>query len=936
MNNFDLIDYAVPKGGFYNVVGMKNGKPFPKFTDSKEEAYDIANKLSKQGLNVYFALGKLKKSGNRQKDNIESLGAIWLDIDCGSRKAEEIEPSTGLPKGYATQKEGNIALKKFCDIVGLPTPVIVNSGYGFHIYWAFTEEVPTEKWIPIAERLKQVCVTQGFRADPTVFEPTRILRVPNTYNHKKAKPKLVEVILSSAERYAPDDIRELLGVDPDAVIKPRTKPALDALQKLLVQNKGYKFSKLLSRQDTCLQLKDSLKNRATLSEPRWWDALSVAKFCEDGDMAIHAVSQEHPDYDFNTVERKIVGIKYAHSCEEFAKKNPNGCKGCVHKGKITGPLELGKVIKRAKNSPINKFTDYFRGENGGVYKQDGDDAKFVYEHDVYLKKQMWDTGEEAYASVFRFHSPHDGVREFSIPNDKLEKRELLRQLAKNGVISTTNGGALHEYVLNSIKFKQTERASEIMRLQFGWANNNTKFIAGEREITADGVYHTPAAKVTRSIAPFFEPKGTLEKWQEVFNVYNRKGLEIQAFAALSGFGSPLLEMTGQKGAIINLVHKNAGTGKTTVLRMANSICGDPEMLLGNPKDTAVARVNKLGFLKNIVNTMDELSNLDSEEISDFAYECSQGKGKDKGMANSNANRINDTTWRAITLSTSNSSFYQKLMVGKSLPEGELMRLIEFVIDYQDTTIVSTEEGKEKFDHQLTENYGHAIVPFVQHVIANPEGTKNIVRSIQRKIDKEMRLTQRERNWSAIIAANIAGGYIANELGIIKFDMERIYLKAGEIIKILREETIAPVDSYVATLGGFIVQNLNRLLIVNDGVDKRTSKSVAPIMEPKWHELVMRHEPDTQKLFIPVNKLREELNKDQTDYKAFIKDLGIRGIYCETINKRMSKGMLITAPAQRCAVFDTSHPEFINMDEIVAKQKEDANRESGIPDKLEEV
>ena len=40
-------------------------------------------------------------------------------------------------------------------------------------------------------------------------------------------------------------------------------------------------------------------------------------------------------------------------------------------------------------------------------------------------------------------------------------------------------------------------------------------------------------------------------------------------------------------------------------------------LLGTFKDTAVARVNKLGILNNIVNTVDELSNMDSEDVSDF-------------------------------------------------------------------------------------------------------------------------------------------------------------------------------------------------------------------------------------------------------------------------------------------------------------------------------
>ena len=188
MQTFDLIDYVVPRGGIYNVIGMKEGKLIPKFTKSLEAAYEIAEEFSEQNTDVYFALGKLKEKGNRKVDNVESLGAIWLDIDCGAGKAEEIEPSTGLPKGYASQAEGAKALKVFCEVVDLPEPTIVNSGYGLHVYWAFTEEVPTEKWIPIAQRLKEICVTQKFYADPNVFDPARILRVPGTYNQKKATP----------------------------------------------------------------------------------------------------------------------------------------------------------------------------------------------------------------------------------------------------------------------------------------------------------------------------------------------------------------------------------------------------------------------------------------------------------------------------------------------------------------------------------------------------------------------------------------------------------------------------------------------------------------------------------------------------------------------------------------------------------------------------
>ena len=88
MTDYDLLDHVVPKGGIYSVVGMKEGKPVPRFTDSLEEAHEIADAFSEQGLDVYFALGKLKEKGNRRVDNVESLGAIWLDIDCGGDKAE--------------------------------------------------------------------------------------------------------------------------------------------------------------------------------------------------------------------------------------------------------------------------------------------------------------------------------------------------------------------------------------------------------------------------------------------------------------------------------------------------------------------------------------------------------------------------------------------------------------------------------------------------------------------------------------------------------------------------------------------------------------------------------------------------------------------------------------------------------------------------------
>ena len=131
-----------------------------------------------------------------------------------------------------------------------------------------------------------------------------------------------------------------------------------------------------------------------------------------------------------------------------------------------------------------------------------------------------------------------------------------------------------------------------------WADKDSKFILGDREISADGVYHSPPSDVTKEIAPRIHTAGTFEKWKEIWSLYGRRLIwKPKAFAALSAFGSPLLRFTGQSGALINLVHSDSGTGKSTVLFMINSVFGHPTDLCGTPKDTANSLYKKLGYLQ---------------------------------------------------------------------------------------------------------------------------------------------------------------------------------------------------------------------------------------------------------------------------------------------------------------------------------------------------
>ena len=131
------------------------------------------------------------------------------------------------------------------------------------------------------------------------------------------------------------------------------------------------------------------------------------------------------------------------------------------------------------------------------------------------------------------------------------------------------------------------------------------------------------------------PVGSLEKWQEVFNLYGTRGLEPHAFAALTGFGAPIFKFLGQRGAMLNVIHPSSGTGKTTILHMANSIWGSPDGLCCVKEDTLNAKILRLGMYNNLPYTVDEMTNMKWEDFSALVYNITQGRGKDRVKASAN-------------------------------------------------------------------------------------------------------------------------------------------------------------------------------------------------------------------------------------------------------------------------------------------------------------
>jgi hypothetical protein len=574
--------------------------------------------------------------------------------------------------------------------------------------------------------------------------------------------------------------------------------------------------------------------------------------------------------------------------------------------------ESDEGVKETFNIPPYPFP-YFRGKNGGVYIEvrdddGGKDAINIYEHDLYIVKRLHDParGESIW---MRLHLPKDGMREFSMSAMDVMSTDKLRDtLGYHGVYGPKKQmESIMSYIITSAKNLQHKSEVEIMRTQFGWADKDSKFIIGEQEVSADKVAYSPPSSATGSLSEWLKPTGDYEEWKKSVRIYNEPGFEPHAFGFFTAFGAPLLKHLNLKGAIINLINNTSGTGKSTILKMCNSVWGHPEELMLQWKDTMNSMIHRLGVMNNLPVTIDEITKLSGDHFSDLAYSISQGRGKNRMKQHENAERSNTTKWGTMALCSSNASFYDKLSSLKATPDGEFMRLLEYRIDLTGTL---TKEEADVIFNRLYDNYGHAGVQYAQYLVGNLETALDAVMQIQQKLDKAIGLTSRERFWSAIIACNIAGALIAKDLGIIDFDIKRVFDWIVKEVKVMRNEIKAPATiSTASVINEFMNEHRGAVLVINGEADGRTGMEQLPMVEPKFNDLYIRMEPDTKKMFINAKQLRAYCSEQQITLKDTLKTLEIDKAYLGLVKKRLAKGTKISSGPVDVYVFNMDSPHF---------------------------
>lgn len=351
-----------------NPVFKPDGKPSlttrHKTFGSIEDLAKNIRLSAKSGKPLYMAMGgfdreksfidkeyngKAYKGFSRSADFTSHFRAFWLDIDVGEDKAKKGD-------GYATQEIAIEKLWGFVHAIGLPDPMVVNSGRGVHAYWALDKDLDAASWFKLAKVFDAIIKHYGLLADPAcTADKARILRPIGTINHKNGKT--VELI---------SDAPSMTYLDFANAMKPYYKEHKAEIEDLKIKTVTYvKKDRAEFNNDKPKHVKYFLKRcqvgnyaltgEEAVAEPVWRGILGIMRYCENAEKHIETLRSKcksrFPDttrFDADRTNEKLQRLESMDvgptTCAYFQRECGNLCDGCPHSynERINTPLTLAE------------------------------------------------------------------------------------------------------------------------------------------------------------------------------------------------------------------------------------------------------------------------------------------------------------------------------------------------------------------------------------------------------------------------------------------------------------------------------------------------------------------------------------------------------------------------------------------------------------------
>jgi len=918
----DFFRLVLPPSGWFYVAAITGGtrrarhKAYMTLDAVEAQSWALAEYQQRNKLNAYFTPctwtqqyvanedGK-NKNCRKHPELVHRLRALWLDID--SKKLGQ------------TVRESLTDLVTFTKKTHLPLPnVIVRTGGGVHVYWTFDEDLTLAQWQPLANALKEACQRHGFEADPAcTADSARILRLPGSKNLKYPEAP-VATVASLSPPVSLDAVREALG-SYDVPALPSSKVADPGINEEFSAG-GIQYTPgrvEIMAQNCPLIAAVAADGGASSAEPLWKGLLHICAHASDGAEWAHTLSKGHPGYNPTETDRKLAlcdltvpPTRCATLEEHYGKPSP--CDTCPHKGKIKGPSVLGKEQGESTIQPPEALPDGYFVTAGGVFytragKDDEADSIVRVCQVPILKIQVHDIFEHSandskitphihMTFADRRGRVHTGMFPMSILPDY---RALYAALAGIKFPFTRND---HKNGFDTLMTNWVQKLRETGEVttgkpQFGWHMKSHDeadgFAIGRTMYLPDGTSKTMMWPDTQ-LNHVYSPEGHMSEWKKAVALLLRRNRPELMTLVAGAFAAPLFTFLGESSAVVSAVSRESGVGKSSAMKVAQAVWGNPKTGLTSLDDTSKSVARKMGVIKNLPVFWDELRLTDdtAQEFLQMMFQLSQGREKTRLTAGVEFREAG--TWETILVCASNNHLSEFAYGTGQRTNANLKRLFEYEIAYDGET-PQAGDGTEIFNN-LRHNYGHAGVEYAKFLVANVKRVRGEVLAMNKGLYQMTGARNEDRYWIGTMATLLLGAKYAKELGLVDFDLKG--LKAF-LLKTYRgmqetEQEAAEMSRVVYHLQEYLRENEGASIIFKSnrprtGPGHREEPLVARIPTDTRHGLLWEYFIPSGTLRIPRQSLNDYLRKRSLRRKEFIKELEQLGYVCNEVRVGMGGG-----------------------------------------------
>lgn len=886
----DFLKHVLPHEGYYAAFIQQTKKHL--WFDRTDELGDAILRADAAGHTIYHACASYLDATRRTQERAKGAKCLWLDIDLAPKSK------------YADVQEAAGAVHAFCKSTSLPEPIYVGSGSGLHIYWTFEHQLEPAAWLAHAQGLRSLSQREGLDTDPVrTCDLASILRTPGTHNRKGGLIRPVQCGPLTGP-YPVEAFRRLLDepISRTAVTGTRAKPTLAAS---LGNTYGDEPRYGASVAQQCAAVRSLRETRGCLPEPLWYASLGVLAFCSDGDELGQEWSAGYDHYTPKETDERLARARKLSgptTCDKFHGLDPKTCEACPHWGQIKSPISLGKAGNHSRahvleigrrtgvfGEPIEEASkevddlpdlphDFFWSpQRALVTKSEGSRGSavdiVVSAYPIYLDSVQTGEVRGEWTFVLRQYIPERGWFDLPISASVLFGSQAQSELASRGANIHEHSHFIR-YVRAAVDMHYRSGKLTTRYDQFGWKDDDTAFLYGLDLYGAGGVNRVVGNDEiqTRCREDWVGPAtgGDLDAWKQTINSLFALGCEPQSVALLASFAAPLMRFQerDEGGAIIHLVTRESGTGKSTALIGAASVWGRREGLGLTNDDTKVSKALTLGALGNLPVIYDEMTIRDPEAIRSFVINFTNGRDK---MRATRGGEIKHTasTWQTIMISAANNSLVDTLSAS-DMAEAPAYRIIELPLEVPEG--VRHVQG-DKLRKSLRANSGTAGAVYLDWLVrpVNLEWTKRTLEQVTKQTWEKTGLRSEHRFWVRTVAAIGVAGVIVKQLGLVEFSVERI------MRWLLDQITVQPgvnANWAVNSLAEFLNQHRDSTLAVPRAYV--AGEKMRPLQEPRY-QLKIRYEASTGRYLIAATAMREWLIEKEQSYAEIVRALEANGV-----------------------------------------------------------